>query len=84
MYRVLLVYMLTSIYAGLENLKNLEQFTSIYADKMVRRRRKKSGFEFSNDEFWIENRDNSKQIVQKSRLRRAKVPWRVLQQLYHH
>ena len=63
--------MLTSIYAGLEILENLEQFTSIYADKMVRRRRKKSGFEFSTDEFWIENRDNSKQIVQKSRLRRA-------------
>ena len=41
MYRVLLVYMLTSIYAGLEILENLEQFTSIYADKMVRRRRKK-------------------------------------------
>ena len=82
-YSVGLAYMRTSIYAVWIFFENLGERTSIYAAKIVRRRRNKCSLYFTNDGFPIENRVIPNEISPNSRLRHIKSLWSIPQQMIY-
>ena len=75
--------MRTSIYAVWIFFENLGERTSIYAAKIVRRRRKNCSLYFANDGFPIENRVIPNEISPNSRLRHIKSLWSISQQMIY-